>query len=171
MPEWSIGPHSKCGVRATVPRVRIPLSPRKQTQPNRYRLVTSVFRIFPSLQTSTARRLFMLLLHSHPLTLPFTETKRQKVFDTNVLVAIVKPVCPSLYSIVSCYKHASNQLKVYYRKDLSTSPPIIKLKDFQTQTNTQLQKLTEKHAVTQRPVKQSPAKSPNACFFFVPLPK
>ena len=29
MPEWSIGPHSKCGVRATVPGVRIPLSPRK----------------------------------------------------------------------------------------------------------------------------------------------
>ena len=27
MPEWSIGPHSKCGVRATVPGVRIPLSP------------------------------------------------------------------------------------------------------------------------------------------------
>ena len=27
MPEWSIGPHSKCGVRATVPRVRIPVSP------------------------------------------------------------------------------------------------------------------------------------------------
>ena len=29
MPEWSIGPHSKCGVRATVPRVRIPVSPPK----------------------------------------------------------------------------------------------------------------------------------------------
>ncbi len=27
MPEWSIGPHSKCGERATVPGVRIPLSP------------------------------------------------------------------------------------------------------------------------------------------------
>ena len=27
MPEWSIGPHSKCGVRATVPGVRIPLFP------------------------------------------------------------------------------------------------------------------------------------------------
>ena len=27
MPEWSIGPHSKCGVRVTVPGVRIPLSP------------------------------------------------------------------------------------------------------------------------------------------------
>ena len=27
MPEWSIGPHSKCGERATVPRVRIPLFP------------------------------------------------------------------------------------------------------------------------------------------------
>ena len=29
MPEWSIGPHSKCGERATVPRVRIPVSPPK----------------------------------------------------------------------------------------------------------------------------------------------
>ena len=29
MPEWSIGPHSKCGVRATVPGVRIPLSPQR----------------------------------------------------------------------------------------------------------------------------------------------
>ena len=27
MPEWSNGPHSKCGVRATVPGVRIPLFP------------------------------------------------------------------------------------------------------------------------------------------------
>lgn len=30
MPEWSIGPHSKCGERVTVPRVRIPVFPRKQ---------------------------------------------------------------------------------------------------------------------------------------------
>ena len=30
MPEWSIGPHSKCGVRATVPGVRIPLSPQRK---------------------------------------------------------------------------------------------------------------------------------------------
>ena len=29
MPEWSIGPHSKCGVRVTVPGVRIPLSPQQ----------------------------------------------------------------------------------------------------------------------------------------------
>ena len=27
MPEWSNGPHSKCGVRVTVPGVRIPLFP------------------------------------------------------------------------------------------------------------------------------------------------
>ena len=27
MPEWSIGPHSKCGERVTVPGVRIPLFP------------------------------------------------------------------------------------------------------------------------------------------------
>ena len=27
LPEWSIGPHSKCGVRATVPGVRIPHFP------------------------------------------------------------------------------------------------------------------------------------------------
>ena len=31
MPEWSIGPHSKCGERATVPGVRIPLSPQRAT--------------------------------------------------------------------------------------------------------------------------------------------
>ena len=30
MPEWSIGPHSKCGVRATVPGVRIPLFPQNE---------------------------------------------------------------------------------------------------------------------------------------------
>ena len=29
MPEWSNGPHSKCGVRVTVPGVRIPLFPPK----------------------------------------------------------------------------------------------------------------------------------------------
>lgn len=27
MPEWSNGPHSKCGIRVTVSRVRIPVSP------------------------------------------------------------------------------------------------------------------------------------------------
>ncbi len=27
LPEWSIGPHSKCGVRVTVPGVRIPHFP------------------------------------------------------------------------------------------------------------------------------------------------
>ena len=27
MPEWTNGPHSKCGVRVTVPGVRIPLFP------------------------------------------------------------------------------------------------------------------------------------------------
>ncbi len=37
MPEWSIGPHSKCGVRVTVPGVRIPLSPQ-------YRLEISELR-------------------------------------------------------------------------------------------------------------------------------
>ncbi len=29
VPEWSIGPHSKCGERATVPGVRIPPSPQQ----------------------------------------------------------------------------------------------------------------------------------------------
>ena len=32
MPEWSNGPHSKCGERVTVPVVRIPLSPQDQTK-------------------------------------------------------------------------------------------------------------------------------------------
>lgn len=32
MPEWSNGPHSKCGIRVTVSRVRIPVSPHKQAQ-------------------------------------------------------------------------------------------------------------------------------------------
>ena len=38
MPEWSIGPHSKCGVRATVPGVRIPLFP-----PQRAVKITALF--------------------------------------------------------------------------------------------------------------------------------
>ena len=29
MPEWSNGPHSKCGIRVTVSRVRIPVSPQR----------------------------------------------------------------------------------------------------------------------------------------------
>ena len=37
MPEWSIGPHSKCGERATVPGVRIPLSPQKANEAKRCR--------------------------------------------------------------------------------------------------------------------------------------
>ena len=38
VPEWSIGPHSKCGVRATVPGVRIPLFP-----PQRAVIFTALF--------------------------------------------------------------------------------------------------------------------------------
>ena len=38
MPEWSIGPHSKCGERVTVPRVRIPVFPLiGNNQTNSYR--------------------------------------------------------------------------------------------------------------------------------------
>ncbi len=33
MPEWSNGPHSKCGERVTVPRVRIPVFPRNAIRP------------------------------------------------------------------------------------------------------------------------------------------
>ena len=33
MPEWSIGPHSKCGVGATLPGVRIPLFPQPAAPP------------------------------------------------------------------------------------------------------------------------------------------
>ena len=33
MPEWLNGPHSKCGVLATVPGVRIPLSPPPKFNP------------------------------------------------------------------------------------------------------------------------------------------
>jgi hypothetical protein len=33
VPEWSNGPHSKCGVLARVPRVRIPASPPKEDMP------------------------------------------------------------------------------------------------------------------------------------------
>ena len=36
MPEWSIGPHSKCGERATVPRVRIPVFPPRQKLPVKF---------------------------------------------------------------------------------------------------------------------------------------
>ena len=69
MPEWSNGPHSKCGERATVPGVRIPLSPpykgckfliyilfsfshlspKKQRHPRqRSRVSLRLLRIFPS---------------------------------------------------------------------------------------------------------------------------
>ena len=37
MPEWSNGPHSKCGERVTVPGVRIPLSPQDLMQSRRLR--------------------------------------------------------------------------------------------------------------------------------------
>ena len=38
VPEWSIGPHSKCGVRATVPGVRIPPSPQRTNEAKRCRI-------------------------------------------------------------------------------------------------------------------------------------
>ena len=43
MPEWSIGPHSKCGVRATVPGVRIPLSPQNRNEARRCRQCRHLF--------------------------------------------------------------------------------------------------------------------------------
>lgn len=66
MPEWSIGPHSKCGVRATVPGVRIPLSPPNEAE---YQLTTpttpnftlyvrlGVFFYFPPLCEGTRQQL------------------------------------------------------------------------------------------------------------------
>ena len=44
MPEWSIGPHSKCGVRATVPGVRIPLSPQQRLIINQLQKKRTVLR-------------------------------------------------------------------------------------------------------------------------------
>ena len=38
MPEWSIGPHSKCGERVTVPRVRIPVCPHGEKEENTFYL-------------------------------------------------------------------------------------------------------------------------------------
>lgn len=46
MPEWSIGPHSKCGVRATVPGVRIPLSPQQTLKISKLRNKTLGFTLF-----------------------------------------------------------------------------------------------------------------------------
>ena len=43
MPEWSIGPHSKCGERATVPRVRIPVFPLHFLQARITRITRSLF--------------------------------------------------------------------------------------------------------------------------------
>ncbi len=44
MPEWSIGPHSKCGVRATVPGVRIPLSPQTSLNTKQLQKTRTVLR-------------------------------------------------------------------------------------------------------------------------------
>ena len=46
MPEWSNGPHSKCGVRATVPGVRIPLSPQDH-EAKRYREIDTFCFLYP----------------------------------------------------------------------------------------------------------------------------
>ena len=43
MPEWSIGPHSKCGVRATVPGVRIPLSPQSKDELQGFDFIEAFF--------------------------------------------------------------------------------------------------------------------------------
>lgn len=66
-----------------------PFSAEKEAS-NRYWVACFFFHTFPSLRTSTARRLFMLLSYSHPLTLPFTETKRLEIFGTDVPIAIVR---------------------------------------------------------------------------------
>ena len=46
VPEWSIGPHSKCGERATVPGVRIPLSPQDH-EAKRYREIRYLLFFIP----------------------------------------------------------------------------------------------------------------------------
>ena len=60
MPEWSIGPHSKCGVRATVPGVRIPLSPLITTASDRNHSVAFCFALVcfckQCLQASSAKQ-------------------------------------------------------------------------------------------------------------------
>lgn len=49
MPEWSIGPHSKCGVRATVPGVRIPLFPQVDFGQGKHRKLFCDVFLCPSL--------------------------------------------------------------------------------------------------------------------------
>ena len=49
MPEWSNGPHSKCGVRATVPWVRIPVSPLREAGRDVLLLFASRQRFSPRL--------------------------------------------------------------------------------------------------------------------------
>ena len=53
MPEWSNGPHSKCGVRATVPGVRIPLFPPRRKIFDRRLLMAVVFFV------STAAKVYL----------------------------------------------------------------------------------------------------------------
>ena len=53
MPEWSNGPHSKCGVRATVPGVRIPLFPPRREIFDRRLLMAVVFFV------STAAKVYL----------------------------------------------------------------------------------------------------------------
>ena len=46
LPEWSNGPHSKCGERVTVPGVRIPRFPLKRETVVGYKLVTVFFQMY-----------------------------------------------------------------------------------------------------------------------------
>ena len=63
MPEWSIGPHSKCGVRATVPGVRIPLSPLtkpdttgQKTAKSRQNLIVGIFLLHDNQPLTTIHK-------------------------------------------------------------------------------------------------------------------
>ena len=68
MPEWSNGPHSKCGVPGTVPRVRIPISPphKHSAQTGCFvlteeqRLLIKTFEIFEILRYAKSSNMKML---------------------------------------------------------------------------------------------------------------
>lgn len=51
LPEWSNGPHSKCGVRVTVPGVRIPRFPLKYRKTGRHHCINGCLPVVCSVLT------------------------------------------------------------------------------------------------------------------------
>ncbi len=111
MPEWSNGPHSKCGVLATVPGVRIPPSPPSLAEAPRIR-GEGELRTFKS-HTCRNESVWILRRASVARAIALATERGQGPLDKSWTVYIL--ACADGSHYVRCTSHLLNRLERHCR--------------------------------------------------------